>query len=300
MCEKWIAVNVANKWKNLGVVDIRSSSKTPQESRREVPAPVLQGLRLSHLSVSVVNTCWAPEEQHTYSGQLFATFMELVYVHVNSLLIFPGIKVHIFINSFIHNNTYIHNVWHLMSPTDSFNDESLWRPQGSAHPRLSQHLQVVGVALNEKHHVFHPSLEMHFGHGLNEPLIPEAPQVLRLEVGEDFPAAAAAAAAAGGVAQTLLVRPEDDGERGGGELDEPLLVRHFCPHSPLLVKRHFSSLKSAVIGEFCHAFLRCAPPSANTTRPERPLGFSALPGKPEEDDEGGGEGGGGGSAGSHR
>ncbi len=116
----------------------------------------------------------------------------------------------------------------LMLHTDSFNDKSLWWPQSSAHPRFSQHLQVVCVPLNEKHPVFHPSLKVHFGYGLNEPLIPETAQVLRLKVrknllaargvGVEFPSAGA---------QTLLVRAEDYSERSGGELDNPLLVRHF-------------------------------------------------------------------------
>lgn len=115
-----------------------------------------------------------------------------------------------------------------MLHTDSFNDKSLWWPQSSAHPRFSHHLQVVCVPLNEKHPIFHPSLEVHFSYGLNEPLIPETAQVLRLKVrknllatrgvGVEFPSAGA---------QTLLVRAEDYSERSGGELDNPLLVRHF-------------------------------------------------------------------------
>lgn len=115
-----------------------------------------------------------------------------------------------------------------MLHTDSFNDKSPWWPQSPAHPRLSQHLQVVCVPLNEKHQIFHPSLKVHLRYGLNEPLIPEAAQVLRLEVhknllatrsiGVEFPSAGA---------QTLLVRAKDNSERGGGELDNPLLVRHF-------------------------------------------------------------------------
>lgn len=158
-----------------------------------------------------------------------------------------------------------------MLHTDGFDDKSLWRPQSPAHPRFPQHLQVVRVPLNEKHQILHPSLEEHLGHGLHEPLVPEAAQVLRLEVRKNLLAARDAGVelpCAG--AQTLLVRAEDDCERGGGELDDPRRERHFLKPVSVpggseharrvdaLVKRRFSSPRNRACGVFGLAFLQCA------------------------------------------
>lgn len=116
----------------------------------------------------------------------------------------------------------------LMLHTDSFDDKPLRWPQGSPHPRFSQHLQVVRVPLNEKHIIFHPSLKVNFSYGLGESFIPETAQVLRFEVRKDLLSARRVGVEFSSTgAQTLLVRAEDHGERSGGELDDPRLVRHF-------------------------------------------------------------------------
>lgn len=125
-------------------------------------------------------------------------------------------------------NTFKCVLWTFRSHTDSFNDKSLRWPQSPAHPRFPQHLQVAGVALNEKHEVFHPSLKVHLSYSLDQSLIPETSRVLRFKVFENLLTARTGAAefpSAG--AHTLLVRAENYSQRSCWELNKSLLVRHF-------------------------------------------------------------------------
>lgn len=109
------------------------------------------------------------------------------------------------------------------SPTHCSDRVSFGRPQRPAHPRFPQNLQVIGIALDEKHGVLQPSLEGNFRHRFHESFIPEASQILRFKVRKHILSAGAARAVF-----AVLVPTENNSERRGWQLDQALLYRHFC------------------------------------------------------------------------
>lgn len=91
-------------------------------------------------------------------------------------------------------------------PTHCFNNESLGRPESSAHPGFSQHLQITAAPLNEQNRIFHPALKVNFGQRIHEPFIPEAAQILRLKIHEHIVSAA-------GARRVAVVLPQHHSER---------------------------------------------------------------------------------------